>query len=342
MKKLFCLFLCFIIIFTTACSRGENTDNATEPAGDYFDNAQPTDYINYDTTLNETDAATDIFTVESTQVGESTENTGEVVTHESTTKKTASSIAPSKKPSTTRKPDATAQVRPSEPSVSVTSAHCLHKNTTIKNKLSASPENDGYTGDTYCSDCGALLNKGETIEYVESETDVDFIKYPCPDGSFITVPVGTNIFDYTMEKAGKSASHDYYELENEVFRLFNEERVRLGISAVNNNEKAYYYVKKRAIEIQSVFSHTRPDGDNFSGVYEDEGIILCAMAENLVGHMTVQEGEDVAQRIFNAIMSSPSHKATALDSKYNEMSIAITYYDGQYYFCQHMYENVVH
>ncbi len=327
MKKIFCLLLCFIIIFTVACSKTENSDKITEPAGEIIVPVG-SDFANNTTTQVHT---------EQNSVTETEESTRKKAENTTTTKQNI------KKPSVSQKVTTTApQIKPGAPSVSVPSLTCLHKNTVVTGRLEATAENQGYTGDTYCNDCGVLLNKGEAIKYVESENEVGLIKYPCPDGSFITVPVGTNVFNYTMEKADKFASHDYYELENEVFRLFNEERVRLGISAVSNNENAYYYVKKRAVETQYFFSHTRPDGTNFSGVYEEEGIILCAMAENLVGHITVQEGEDVAQRIFNAIMNSSSHKATALDSKYNQMTIAITYDKGQYYFCQHMYDNTVH
>lgn len=39
-----------------------------------------------------------------------------------------------------------------------------HLHTEIRNKKDASCTENGYTGDTYCKDCGALLKKGETID----------------------------------------------------------------------------------------------------------------------------------------------------------------------------------
>ena len=327
MKKIFCLLLCFIIIFTTACSKTESTDNTTEPAGEII---VP---VESDSVSNTT---TQVYT-EQSSITETEESTRKKPENTTTTKQNVARPSVSQKVTTTAPKD-----KPGEPSVSVPSLTCTHKNTVVTGRLEATAENQGYTGDTYCADCGKFLSKGQQIEYIESNVQEGLVKYPCPDGSFITVPVGTNVFDYTMSNAGKTASHDFYELENEVFKLFNEERSNSGVPTVTNNENAYYYVKKRAVETQYLFSHTRPDGTNFSGVYEEEGIILCAMAENLVGHMVVQEGEDVAQRIFNAIMSSPAHKQTALNAQYNQMTIAITYDNGQYYFCQHMYDNTVH
>ena len=38
-----------------------------------------------------------------------------------------------------------------------------HQNTEIKNKKEATCNEEGYSGDTYCKDCGLLLSKGETI-----------------------------------------------------------------------------------------------------------------------------------------------------------------------------------
>ena len=39
-----------------------------------------------------------------------------------------------------------------------------HLHTEIRNKKDASCTENGYTGDTYCKDCGALLKKGETVD----------------------------------------------------------------------------------------------------------------------------------------------------------------------------------
>lgn len=40
---------------------------------------------------------------------------------------------------------------------------CLHKNTTAKNAASATCTQAGYTGDTYCNDCGKTIASGTTI-----------------------------------------------------------------------------------------------------------------------------------------------------------------------------------
>lgn len=330
MKRVLCVLLCVVIAFTASCSRADSSENniTENTSGTALTTTQEiiTEYEEMSVPESETISGSTTQVQETTRKEETTSSKQEMI----------KTTAPQKVVATTVKSHVGA------PSVSVPSIECLHKNTVVTGRIEASAESDGYTGDTYCEDCGKLLDKGQNIELVENGVQAGFVKYPCPDGSFITVPVGTNVFEYTMNSAGNSAQHEFHEIENEVHRLFNEERTRMGISSVSNNEAAYYYVKKRAVETQTLFSHTRPDGTNFSGVYEQEGIILCAMAENLVGHITIQEGEDVAQRIFSAVMSSPSHKQTALNSQYNQMTVAVTYFEGQYYFCQHMYDNSIH
>ena len=45
-----------------------------------------------------------------------------------------------------------------------------HKNTEVKNAKAATCTEAGYTGDTYCADCGEKLEDGKTIEATGNET----------------------------------------------------------------------------------------------------------------------------------------------------------------------------
>lgn len=49
-------------------------------------------------------------------------------------------------------------------SITITRSECEHKNTEIINKKDATCSDEGYTGDTYCKDCGEKLAAGTTIE----------------------------------------------------------------------------------------------------------------------------------------------------------------------------------
>ena len=49
-------------------------------------------------------------------------------------------------------------------SITITRSECEHKNTEIINKKDATCSVEGYTGDTFCKDCGKTLATGTTIE----------------------------------------------------------------------------------------------------------------------------------------------------------------------------------
>ena len=49
-------------------------------------------------------------------------------------------------------------------SITITRSECEHKNTEIINKKDATCSDEGYTGDTYCKDCGEKLAAGTIIE----------------------------------------------------------------------------------------------------------------------------------------------------------------------------------
>ena len=48
---------------------------------------------------------------------------------------------------------------------------CTHSNTEVKNAVTAGCRNAGYTGDTYCKDCGILLKNGSQIDKTSHNWD---------------------------------------------------------------------------------------------------------------------------------------------------------------------------
>ncbi|MCI5492520.1 MAG: hypothetical protein MR425_00140 [Lachnospiraceae bacterium] len=49
---------------------------------------------------------------------------------------------------------------------------CSHAETEIRNRKQATYEKTGYTGDTYCADCGKLIAKGKAIPKLDKEQQV--------------------------------------------------------------------------------------------------------------------------------------------------------------------------
>ena len=54
-------------------------------------------------------------------------------------------------------------------SVSITRSACDHAHTEVRNAKEATCKETGYTGDTYCKDCGALLTTGTTIPFADHQ-----------------------------------------------------------------------------------------------------------------------------------------------------------------------------
>ena len=54
-------------------------------------------------------------------------------------------------------------------SVSITRSACDHAHTEVRNAKEATCKETGYTGDTYCKDCGALLTTGTTIPLADHQ-----------------------------------------------------------------------------------------------------------------------------------------------------------------------------
>ncbi|MCR5503950.1 MAG: InlB B-repeat-containing protein [Lachnospiraceae bacterium] len=59
--------------------------------------------------------------------------------------------------------------------ITLTVSTCAHENTEVRGMLTATCTEKGYTGDTYCTDCGKLIQRGE-------ETDIDPDNHDYDDG----------------------------------------------------------------------------------------------------------------------------------------------------------------
>ena len=51
--------------------------------------------------------------------------------------------------------------------VPITRADCEHEKTELRNAVAATCQQKGYSGDTYCLDCGELLAKGAETDLAD-------------------------------------------------------------------------------------------------------------------------------------------------------------------------------
>ena len=96
------------------------------------------------------------------------------------------------------------------------------------------------------------------------------------------------------------------QMELEIFELCNKIRVENGLPEFVWSNELYVAANIRSKELNSLFSHSRPNGKDWLSVYNETGIAYSLAAENVaIGHNT-------AQMVVDSWMQSSGHKANIL------------------------------
>ena len=294
MKKIAsCLLALALLVTLTACSgKSDNLSDGTDTSGTVSD------------TVKDTEKDTETAPAETT--GESNTTGAETGTEQPTSDSKAT--APAKdttsatNPSTTNPPtiNPPATNPPTTPPPTVKT--CDHSNTEVRNKKDATTSSEGYTGDTYCKDCGKLISSGSSIPKIKQTVSV---------------------------------SHDYYDAEMKAFNEINAERTKNGLSPLTWNEGLYAGAKIRAYEHYEFIDlgigagpHKRKNGDDFyTAVTETSDYSFgsfCVWGENCGGNSN--SGDFV-----NGWMNSSAHKANMLYNGYSQMAVAIIFAGSIYH-----------
>ena len=104
----------------------------------------------------------------------------------------------------------------------------------------------------------------------------------------------------------------------QVVKLVNEERKKAGLSELTVDLKVQSAANVRAKEIVSSFSHTRPDGRQFSTALTEAGVSFRGSGENIAW------GQRTPEAVMQAWMNSSGHRANILNARYT--SIGVGYY----------------
>jgi uncharacterized protein YkwD len=102
----------------------------------------------------------------------------------------------------------------------------------------------------------------------------------------------------------------------QVVSLVNEQRKNAGLSELAFNKEVSSAAMVRAQEIQTSFSHTRPNGTSFSTVLKDNGISFRSAGENIAW------GQRTPKQVMNAWMNSQGHRANILNSNFSSIGVA--------------------
>jgi len=121
------------------------------------------------------------------------------------------------------------------------------------------------------------------------------------------------IDDEAIAMSGQMQTEQVYELAaKEAFHIVNEQRKASGLGELTWSDELKNAAAVRAVEIESNFSHTRPDGTEWWTV-----------------NSTIMYGENLAKNfndaksVMDAWNASPTHKLNIMDPSYKTMGIAV-------------------
>ena len=117
----------------------------------------------------------------------------------------------------------------------------------------------------------------------------------------------------TPEQPDGGMSMDAYV--KKVVDLVNAERAKAGLPSLSVNMAAAGAARTRAGEIETVFSHTRPDGSNFSTVLTAAGVTYRSAGENIA------YGQQTPEQVMTDWMNSSGHRANILNSEFTSIGV---------------------
>ena len=125
--------------------------------------------------------------------------------------------------------------------------------------------------------------------------------------------------NYLMSSA--DAADNYAQ---DVLNLVNAERAKVGLRPLTLSSTLNDGTLIRAQEIESLFSHTRPDGTSCSTVVENS-YPSYYLGENIA------EGQTSAEEVMTAWMNSTGHRENILRKSYSELGVGLVYDENSYY-----------
>ncbi|WP_352400637.1 CAP domain-containing protein [Anaerotignum sp.] len=102
-----------------------------------------------------------------------------------------------------------------------------------------------------------------------------------------------------------------------VVDLVNEERAKQGISPLAVDADVMKAAQIRAKEIQTSFSHTRPDGRSCFTALDEAGASYRGAGENIA------LGQKTPEQVVNAWMNSEGHRKNILNSNFKSIGVGV-------------------
>lgn len=138
------------------------------------------------------------------------------------------------------------------------------------------------------------------------------ITLPGFSGNFpgIIIP-GSNTPDSSLPNPDGSA--DAYAAQ--VVKLVNEEREKNGLSPLTVKTNVANAAEVRAKELEASFSHTRPNGSDFSTALSTAGVQYRGAGENIA------YGQKTPEQVMQGWMNSAGHRANILNESFTSIGV---------------------
>ena len=125
--------------------------------------------------------------------------------------------------------------------------------------------------------------------------------------------------------SNNSGSTSASAFENKVIELVNAERAKHGVAPLSADNALMGSADIRAKELVRLFSHSRPDGSDYTTVLPSG---LNAWGEN------VAMGQTSPEKVMESWMNSSGHRANILSSDFTLIGVGFYESNGQYYWVQ--------
>lgn len=131
---------------------------------------------------------------------------------------------------------------------------------------------------------------------------------PCP-------PAQTPDVEAPDTDAPETEDTETLSFAEQVVNLVNAERAKAGIAPLSIDKNVQTAAQVRAVEIETSFSHTRPNGSNFSTVLKEQGVSYRRSGENIAW------GQRTPEAVVSAWMNSEGHRANIMNANFTKIGV---------------------
>lgn len=135
-----------------------------------------------------------------------------------------------------------------------------------------------------------------------------------PDSNIPNAPE-TEAPDNNIPEVETPEDNENLSFVEQVVNLVNVERAKEGLAPLFVDKNVQTAAQVRAVEIKTSFSHTRPNGSNFSTALKEQGVSYRRSGENIAW------GQRTPEEVVKAWMNSAGHRANIMNKNFTKIGV---------------------